>query len=653
MFERSYLENIIVNAPVGIITTDMGLRVTFMSESAKIALGLKSEVPIGTVPASGKHGKGNGDRSDPGLNGVAGPCPEHMTHLTSDPDEMNKHLGPVLREEREKSVFEVEIKSGGHGRTVQFTTSLLRDDSYVPIGLLLMCEDVTEERETARKYRNLMENSIDAVFIYKDDSILEVNPAFTRLTGKRLTPEQRLRWEDFIHPDCLEQVVDYAHRRENGDTTVPEKFDCYGLGTDGARQFWRVSVSPVYPDVGIYSVLIHDLTEQKVLQQHLIQTRKMETVSLLAGGIAHDFNNLLTGVLGYSSLIKSVLNPKDQVFSFVDSIESSALHAKELNDQLVAFAQLGKYHVEPVNLNKATENTLRLLRLTINKRIQIKMVFDTELRPIEANATQVQQMITNICINASEAMPDGGVLTLTSKNVVLKTEKKMGNWAIPPGKYVRLTISDSGRGIEKDVIEKVFEPFFSTKGVGFGLGLAAAYGIVKSHKGYIAADSRRGKGTEIGVYFPASKVKKKRESKSMQAAPAGRGRVFVVDDEEVVREILGDILEQLGYEAIMADDGECAIPIYRKEWRSIDIVLLDMIMPGMNGNETFQELKKINPDVKVVVCTGYTEDGPIQDMMKKGALCVLKKPFRMDDIAMVIGETIGVDEGPQKSEARE
>ncbi len=528
MFERSYLQNIIVNAPIGIITTDMDLRVTFMSESAKSTIGLR-QADSKTAYVAAEVGR---ERDDAALLSESENGLEYITQLTSDPDKIAGHLTPVLKQQENKAVFEIELVIEGRTRTVQFTTSLLRDDYYVPIGLLFMCEDVTE---------------------------------------------------------------------------------------------------------------------RTALQQQLIYTRKMETVSVLAGGIAHDFNNILTGVLGYSSLIKSILDPNDPVYGFVNSIESSALYAKELNDQLVAFAMLGKYDMKPIDLNNVTGKTLGLLRLTMSKDIRIETAFDKTAKWIEANEAQIQQMITNICMNASEAMPDGGILTARTEDLTLDQEKPMGKWVIPPGEYVRLMIADTGKGIEEDTLEKIFEPFFSTRGFGSGLGLAAAYGIVKSHKGFISASSTPGKGTTIDVCFPTLKAKKKRKRKPVKPAPKGKYKVLVVDDEQVVREILCDVLKELGYETMAAEDGEHAVPIYRKEWRSIDVVLLDMIMPGMNGEQTFHELKKINPRVKDIVCTGYTEERPIQKMIQTGALAVVNKPFRMGDIASVMGEALSVSGGSAKS----
>ena len=280
-------------------------------------------------------------------------------------------------------------------------------------------------------------------------------------------------------------------------------------------------------------------------------------------------------------------------------------------------------------------------------------MFGEKLKSIDANAAQIQQLITNICINSIEAMPDGGAITVTTENLMLDRKKPMGDWAISPGEYVHLMIADTGSGIQKEIINRIFEPFFSTKGVGFGLGLAAAYGIVKGHKGHISADSTPGKGTTIDIYFPAVKKEKTRRKKAVKTAPKGRGKVLVVDDEDVVRDILCDILKELGYNPIAAEDGERAVAIYEKKWQSIDVVFLDMIMPGMNGEETFLELKKINPDVKVIVCTGYTEEGPIQEMMSKGAVALIKKPFRMDDISSVTGEALTVSNGSVNRKRRE
>jgi len=449
----------------------MGFHVTFISDSAKTAIGLSKNSPeTGKTKATDEIRHNSNVAVDASIVPVKQDL-ESITQLTEDPAEMIRNLEPVLKKTEPTHTFEVDLNAGSQSRIVQFTVSLLRDDYFFPIGLLLMCENVTEQRETARKYRNLMENSIDAVFIYKGEVIFEANPAFARLTGKDLSLQSLLKWEDFIHQESLFQVLDYARRRERGDTNVPDKFECLGIGADGSKQHWNISVSPIYPKLGIYSVLVHDQTEQKVLEQQLIQTRKMETISLLAGGVAHDFNNLLTGVLGYASLIKSSLKPKDAIYDYVNSIETSALHAKELNDQLVAFAGLGKYSVKALDLNQLMAKTMHLLKMTLGKNIDIRMDFGVNLWSVNANEGQIQQLVTNVCINSNEAMPEGGKISVRTKNLSLPYEKSTGEWRIPKGDYVYLAIADTGVGIERENLDKIFEPFFSTKGVGYGLAL--------------------------------------------------------------------------------------------------------------------------------------------------------------------------------------
>ncbi|MEW6510999.1 MAG: PAS domain S-box protein [Bacteroidota bacterium] len=384
--------------------------------------------------------------------------------------------------------------------------------------------------------------------------------------------------------------------------------------------------------------MLEDVTDRRRLEEQLIQSQKMESIGLLAGGIAHDFNNILGGILGYASFVKSQVPKEDKIFPHLETIERSALRAAELTSQLLAFARGGKYVVGPMAINDLIGETVELLRGSIEKNIQLQASLDPSSPVIEADASQMQQVLMNLCINARDAMPGGGTLTIGTQRLdrpdaFLQTVLD-ARW----GPYVKIDIADTGVGIDRTIRGKIFDPFFTTKekGKGTGLGLATVYGIVKNHGGFINVESEVGVGTTFSVYIPAVEKAAERAAATESGPTRGRETILIVDDEETIRTLVSDILQDKGYAVVGAGDGRAAVEIYNERGREIDLVILDMTMPGMGGPETFDKLKSMNPDVRVILSTGYSQDERARDLLARGVKAFVQKPYRIDDLAVAV-----------------
>ena len=393
--------------------------------------------------------------------------------------------------------------------------------------------------------------------------------------------------------------------------------------------------------------LSRDITEQKraeeeksKLEARLQVAQKMEAIGTLAGGIAHDFNNLLMSIQGNISLILLYM---DSTYPYpypyrkrLKNIEKQVQRGAKLTSHLLGYARKGKYEVKAIDLNQLLEDILETFART-RKEITIQQDFAEDLSAIEADAGQIEQVLLNIFINASDAMHGCGNLILRSINV---THKEMKGKLYKPksGNYVLLTVTDTGIGMNKKTIERIFDPFFTTKemGRGTGLGLASAYGIIKAHGGYIDVKSKKGQGTTFSIYIPASEKKEQQVVKTAEGVIKGTGTVLLVDDEKIIAKVGQDLLEAVGYRVLIANDGKETIEVYRKNWKNIDIVILDMVMPNSGGGEAYDRMKEINPDVKVLLSSGYSLDGEATNILERGCNGFIQKPFNINDLSQKI-----------------
>jgi CheY-like chemotaxis protein len=366
----------------------------------------------------------------------------------------------------------------------------------------------------------------------------------------------------------------------------------------------------------------------------------MEAVGTLAGGVAHDFNNLLMSIQGNVSLMLMEVDGAHAHYERLKSIEKQIQSGARLTSHLLGYARKGKYEVAPIDLNHLVEEISHTFG-RMKKEITVHQDLAKNLFAIEADAGQIEQVLLNLLVNAADAMPGGGALTLKTRNVNHKDIK--GKLYEPKaGKYVLLTVTDTGTGMYKKTLERIFDPFFTTKemGRGTGLGLASAYGVIKSHAGYIDVDSRRGQGTTFSIYLPASEKKVERVARSAERLITGTGTVLLVDDEEAVMKVGKELLELIGYRVLIARDGKEAVRTYRKHQDAIDVVVLDMVMPGMGGGEAYDRMKKVNPDVKVLLSSGFSIDGEAGDILNRGCNGFIQKPFTVRELSRAMEKVI-------------
>lgn len=494
--------------------------------------------------------------------------------------------------------------------------------------------------ESERQMRNLFERVEHAIFrLDGGGNIVRTNRKFDEIFGGR---------DKFslLFPKDMEGHL--LKRAASGELkNVEEKI----FDKDGNEL--RVIMS-VYPDIDekneviAYDGYFVDITEKKRLEDSLMQAQKLESLGMLAGGIAHDFNNILTGILGYASLLKDLTPETDANYKYIDIVERSAQRAANFTQQLLGFARKGKYNAKKLSVNDIVRELAGLLRQTFDRNISIAVEIEETLPPVEGDGNQIYQSIMNLCINARDSMPDGGNLSIETDFYRLREEQIVDFFQIPPGEYVRINVTDTGHGMTPEIKKRMFEPFYTTKGVGkgTGLGLAVVYGIVKNHGGYITVYSEPGLGTTIRIYLPKAEgeiiTPKKEEIAKQQTR---RGTILLIDDEEVVRELGKDILEAYNYSVLLAAHGNEGITIFSEHKHRIDLVILDMIMPGKTGKQTFQDIKALRPNAKVLLCSGYGQEMYFRELFEAGASGLLQKPFQPDELIVKVTKAIEIQEG--------
>jgi CheY-like chemotaxis protein len=378
----------------------------------------------------------------------------------------------------------------------------------------------------------------------------------------------------------------------------------------------------------------------------------MEAIGTLAGGIAHDFNNILMGLQGHVSMLLYDL-PSDHPYrQKLENMESYIHRGADLTKQLLGFARGGKYDVKPVCMNDLLAKSADLFGRT-RKEITIYRRFAEDLWSVEADRGQMDQVFLNLFINASQAMPGGGNLDLATENVFFGKEdvKLVG---VTEGRYVRITVTDDGMGMDAKLIERIFDPFFTTKpkGIGTGLGLSSAYGIIKNHGGGIHVYSEPGKGTTVKVYLPASEAKPALKEERRGEILTGSETILVVDDEQINISVMREMLEMLRYRVIPAGSGQEAVAAYMEKKGSIDLVILDMIMPGIGGGRTFDILREIDPEVAVILASGYSAEGEARTIINRGCRGFIQKPFQLQELSRKVRQALDRNRDPLQGSAR-
>lgn len=547
--------------------------------------------------------------------------------------------------------YEVALR-GADNTSVMFDFSLkpvFGSDGRVAM-LIPEARDISERKHAEdalfnekEKLRFLSENAPFAMALIDPvGQFLYINPKFKEIFGYGLddVPDGRTWFRKAYPDDAARREVIRTWKIDTADKPYGQQTHRIFNVTCKDGSVKTISFTTVFLKDADKIMVCEDITERKRLETQLVNAQKMEAIGTLSGGIAHDFNNILMGIQGYASLIMLDLGPDDPQHERLKRIEEQVKSAAELTGQLLGFARGGKYVIRPVNLNELIEKTATMFGRT-KKEIAIHRKHEKDIWTVEADRGQIEQVLLNLYLNAWQAMPAGGDLSLETRNIAV-SESDAALYPMVPGRYVRVSVSDTGVGMDAKVRERIFEPFFTTKELrrGTGLGLAMVYGIVKNHNGYIDVASEPEKGTTFVLYFPASTKDPAEEAPEIGGIMTGKETILVVDDEPDVLRVSREILEALGYTVHSAKGGAEAVALYRQMKGSISLVIVDMIMPGFSGSETFDRIKEIDPLAKVILSSGYSLDGQAQQIMDKGCDGFIQKPFDIPLISRTVRELL-------------
>jgi PAS domain S-box-containing protein len=500
--------------------------------------------------------------------------------------------------------------------------------------------------ESEAKYRAIVEGLEEGYFeIDLNGNLTFFNDPLCKILGYARGELEGININTFTSPNTIRKMNEiYAQVKKSGDPIRVTDYDA--LGKDGREIALELTAS-LLRDTGDTPVgfrgVLRDVSdrkeaeaEKKKLEIQVQQAQKMESIGTLAGGIAHDFNNILMGIQGNASLMAIKTDASHPSYEKIKNIETYVENGTELTRQLLGFARRGKYHAITTDINDVIEKSARMFGRT-KKEIRIHLDLVPEIWTAEVDRGQIEQALLNLYVNAWQAMPDGGGLSLKTENIVLDADFiNTQPYKVEAGDYIKITVTDSGIGIDKQTQARIFEPFFTTKemGRGTGLGLASVYGIIKNHGGYINVCSETGQGTAFTIYLPASAKAIQPEVKTVTPiVVTGNGTILLIDDEKMIIDVGQELLQELGYDVLTASSGRQAIEIYRQKHTQIDLVIMDLIMPGLSGGETYDRLKEINTDVKVLLSSGYSINGQAAKIMERGCDGFIQKPFNINQLS--------------------
>lgn len=525
----------------------------------------------------------------------------------------------------------------------------IRNETGEIKGVVLTFRNVTEEygnqqklKEAEWKFHALFENGPLGVAYHRmiyDESgkpfdyfFIDANSNYRELTG--VDPRGKTVREAFpgIENDSFDWIKTFGRVAKTGEST---KFEQYLQVT---KRWYDVVSFQYKPDH--FVAAFFETTEQRKLEQQLRQAQKMDAIGQLAGGIAHDFNNVLGGILGAAELLAMEIGENERTNRYLALIQDSSERAADLVRKLMAFGRQNNLVSTPVDAHAAAREAVALLTCSVDKKVKIALELSALQSMVIGDLSQLQNVFLNLGINASHAMPDGGLLTITSSIIQLDSIASAG-YCVEPGNFIKFEVRDTGCGIKAEDIPRIFEPFFTTKatGKGTGLGLAAAFGIVKQHRGAITVYSEVGVGTVFHVLLPLTE-KAQVAASATQPLAYGHGCILVVDDEQIIRTTASAILKQLGYEVLVASNGLEGLEIFKSGRHKIDLVMLDMIMPVMNGRECFERIKEIDPAIKVIMASGFCRDEDLQKLKALGLGGFIQKPYGVSDLSHLLEKVL-------------
>jgi len=555
-----------------------------------------------------------------------------------------------VKEVREKGAL---VLDGRHKRRDGTTIPVEVNVKYVTQGkdayMVAMIRDMTERIEHRERYTAIIRSAMDAFWmIDHDGSFLDVNDAACALFGYSREEMLSMKIPDV---EAMESPEDVAHHIRRVKESGYDRFETLHRRKDGSIIDTEVSVKFIDIKGGQFYAFIRDITERKraeerkiarLIEEERVKTQRLESLGVLAGGIAHDFNNILTVIMGNISFAIQFLNPSDKLYKNLSEAEKAIVLAQDLTMQLLTFSKGGTpvKTILPIAavVRESVEFALR------GSNVMCNFVIPEGLKAVEADEWQIRQVIHNLVINSLQAMPEGGIISLQCKNVFIGQDDLI---ALKEGEYVKISLEDRGIGIPEDHITRIFDPFFTTKQKGSGLGLATSYSIIKKHDGLITVSSKLGAGTIFSVYLPASDKEVAYASREMNVPVSGTGKILVMDDEEIIRRLAGDILGYLGYKVELAATGEEAIGKFqnaRDSGEPFDLLIMDLTIPGaMGGKEAIELLLRIDPRVKAIVSSGYSNDPILADYRKHGFSGVVTKPYRVAEFSQIVHEVIKKD----------
>jgi two-component system, cell cycle sensor histidine kinase and response regulator CckA len=498
--------------------------------------------------------------------------------------------------------------------------------------------------ESEERYRRFFLATPTLTVIHRDGKILLLNPAALVLSGaERAEDLEGKSILDFLEHGARPLFEERIRRAQDcGESSSPIRTKI--VRPDGTERIIEIAAVPTtFEGMAAVQSVGRDVTEELMLQKQLIHAQKMESIGTLAGGIAHDFNNLLTIILGYSDMLVRSRGLEALDRKKLEAIRLAARDGSDLVKRILTFSRKVEPKIRPIDLNAELRRIERLLYRTLSKMISIRLITSDDIKPVKADPAQIEQVILNLGVNASHAMPDGGRLVMETRNVSLDEEFARAHFGASPGEFVLLTVSDTGTGMTPEVAERIFEPFFTTKkdGEGTGLGLAMVHGIIAQHGGYITCYSEPGLGAEFKIFLPVHRGPENSEVKAADETPAvGDETILLVDDDPAVRQFGNETLTWAGYRVLTARNGREALELYRSRADEISLVILDLIMPEMDGTQCLAELLRLNPEVKALIASGYSAHGPTKVAVEQGAKGFVGKPFDMKQLLKAVREAL-------------
>lgn len=495
-------------------------------------------------------------------------------------------------------------------------------------------------QESEMRYRAIFENTGNASIIIEEDSTISLaNAEFAKLSGYDLDEViGKMPWTDFVHPEFVERMKEYhALRRTVGEDSIPRNYELKIIDRSGRIRDVHLTVG-LLPDSQKSIASVLDITDWRALEEQLLQSQKMEAVGQLAGGVAHDFNNILTAIIGYGSVLQMSLGDDSPERTYVDSILHAGERAAALTQGLLAFGRKQVIAPKEIDLNDAIKSMEGLLRRMIGEDIELRCVYMARVITVVADAGQLGQVLMNLATNARDAMPGGGILGIETSITAVGQDSGGKDSGMKTGSYALLRVTDVGQGMTKEVSERIFDPFFTTKGVGegTGLGLSIVYGIISQHGGHIHVRSEPGKGTVFSIYLPLITARgfEAVDENPTRAAVVTRGTetILLAEDDETVRKFMSMILSDRGYRVIEAADGQEALRTFERYKDTIDLLLLDVVMPKMNGKVVFDGAEKLKPGVKAIFMSGYTADILHRKGLREEGVHFISKPVIQQEL---------------------